>query len=121
MSGLTTNPTRPGFSDTCCSRLRRFMSAGGWFPSSALERVGGRRFAARLHEIERGQDGRPPRRYEVELRAGGRSWYRLLPVDAKWTPPAPRRERAKERITELLLEVERLKAELAEVRARRPA
>lgn len=52
--------------------LRRLLADGAWHTATELEAVGGRRYGARLHEIRRGDDGRPAVEIEGQRRGGAR-------------------------------------------------
>ena len=44
---------------TRCAALRALLSDGQEHAGAELEQVGGRRFAGRIHELRRGEDGGP--------------------------------------------------------------
>lgn len=114
------SPARPEFADNACGRLRRLMSDGAWHASAELERVGGRRFPARLHDIERGEDGYPSLAYDCRAVDGreGAYEYRLRAWNEGEERPRPRRQRAKERIAELLEQVHDQAQEIARLSSR---
>lgn len=114
------SPARPDFADNACGRLRRLMADGAWHSSGELEHVGGRRFPARLHDIERGADGLPSLAYDCRAVDGheGAYEYRLRAWADGEERPRPRRQRAKERIDELLEQVHAQAQEIARLSAR---
>lgn len=95
---------------TRCSALRALLSDGQEHPGAELERVGGRRFAGRVHEIRRGLDGQPPLQVDCETRGSESFWRVSLSQEAK--PPSPSRPSRKW----LEAEVARLRAELERVK-----
>lgn len=115
---------RPAKADTKCARLRAFMADGAWYAGSALAEVGGTRFAARLHEIRRGEDGERPVDYECRAIGGSDTAfeYRLRPELPEPELKTQKRRRAtSELIRRQAEEIARLQAELAraiEVRVR---
>jgi predicted RNase H-like nuclease (RuvC/YqgF family) len=116
------SPDRPDFADNACGRLRHAMAEadGAWHPHHELEQVGGRRFPARLHDIERGSDGGVSLAYECRAIDGreGAYEYRLRPWREDEERPTLRRQRARERIEELLKQVERQAEEIARLTRR---
>lgn len=110
------SPDRPWWAPTACERLRNFMLLGAWYSFALLEPVGGRRFPARLHEIARGADGRPPLAYDCET-AGldGVFKYRLREYRSEELRPKTRRRRTHDRIEELARENLALKRRVAEL------
>ena len=101
--------TAPSHSAAKRETLREFMARGFWYPSSVLRRVGGDRFASRLHELRtlgivdyecRRVPGGADNAYEYRLRVD-------LP------PPEPKKRRITLRKRLLLAEAEvtRLRAE----------
>lgn len=67
---------------TACARLRRLLSDAQWHEVAELVAAGGLRYGARLLELRRGLDGRPPVDVESEPYARGRraAWrYRIAP------------------------------------------
>lgn len=114
------SPDRPDFADNACGRLRHVMSDGAWHQHHELEQVGGRRFPARLHDIERGADGGPSLAYECRAVDGreGAYEYRLRPWREGEERPTPRRQRARERIEELLEQVQHQAEEIARLTRR---
>lgn len=114
------SPERPSFADTACGRLRHAMADGAWHQHHELEQVGGRRFPARLHDIERGADGGVSLAYECRAVDGreGAYEYRLRPWREGEERPTPRRQRARERIEELLEQVQHQAEELARLTRR---
>lgn len=113
------SPSRPDWAPTACERLRAFMLAGCWYTSETLERIGGRRFAARLHEIARGADGCPEMAYDCRVVDGceGIFEYRLREYGPGEDRPKPRRQAARERIEQLARENAELKRRLEQLHA----
>lgn len=56
--------------------LRELLADGDWHTMEELERIAGRRYGARLFELRRGEDGRPPAVVEVKTEGGGCYEYR---------------------------------------------
>lgn len=112
---------RPKSADTKCARLRAFMADGTWYAAAQLAEVGGSRFAARLFEIRRGEDGEAPVAYECRAVGGSDTAfeYRLrFDLPPEETPKKARRQSASALIREQAEHIARLTAELAELRAR---
>lgn len=112
---------RPHSSDTKCARLRAYMADGAWHAAADLAEVGGSRFAARLFEIRRGEDGGTPVAYECRSVGGSDTAFEYrLRFDARpeETPARAHRKSASALIREQAERIARLTAELAETRAR---
>lgn len=61
------------------ARLRRLLADGRWHGSDELVAAGGLRFGARLLELRRGLDGRPPLDVDTDQHDG--KWrYRIAPA-----------------------------------------
>jgi hypothetical protein len=60
--------------------LRELLGDHEWHSMAELEAVAGRRYGARLFELRRGEDGRPPSVIEVRTEGGGCYEYRQTGV-----------------------------------------
>lgn len=61
-------------------KLRDLFADSEWHSMAELEAVAGRRYGARLYELRRGEDGRPPAIVEVRSEGGGCYEYRQTGV-----------------------------------------
>jgi hypothetical protein len=62
-------PARPAWQRkavTRTARLRKLLADGQWHNALAMMEAGGMRYGARVHEIRRGEDGRPAWRVDME-------------------------------------------------------
>lgn len=111
------SPTRPDWAPTACARLRAGMLLGAWYGADYLTRVGGRRFAARLHEIARGADGFSPLAYDCRAVDGsaGLFEYRLREYGLGEPRPEPKKKLARARIEQLARENAELKRRVAQL------
>lgn len=98
---------------TRCAAIRSLLADGLEHSGAELERVGGRRYGARVAEIRRGEDGGPPIAVDCEVR-GSESYWRARPYRDDEPRPEP-----KESVAALKQRIEQLEAELAAERKRR--
>jgi hypothetical protein len=60
--------------------LRELFSDGEWHGGEELRQVDGWRYGARLFELRRGEDGRPPLTIDVRCESGGLYEYQQTAV-----------------------------------------
>ena len=114
------SPVRPDWAPTACGRLRLLMRLNVWYRASEFERIGGRRFPARLHEIARGEDGAPATAYDCRATSAdsGVYEYRLREYRPDEERPPERRARTHARLGALAAEVVELADEVVELKRR---
>jgi hypothetical protein len=59
---------------------RRLLGDGRWHSADELRQVAGWRYGARLYELRRGEDGRPPLVIDVRCESGGLYEYQCTGV-----------------------------------------